>query len=190
MDSKTIYIRNMVCPRCIMAVKETLSRLEIPFSEVVLGKASLEVEKSEVDLDLLDSELRKIGFELIRDKKRMLVAQTKALIVDYIHHSGELDMKINFSDYLSRELGKDYSLISSVFSELENTTVEKYIIAQKIERVKELLSYNELNLSEIAYQLNYSSVQHLSNQFKKVTGLTPSQYKKQQIQGRKTLDAI
>ncbi len=190
MDSKIIYIRNMVCPRCIMAVKETLNRLNIPFSEVILGRATLEVEKSEIDQDLLDSELRKIGFELIRDKNRMLVAQTKALIVDYIHHSGDLDMKINFSDYLSGKLGKDYSLISSVFSELENTTVEKYIIAQKIERVKELLSYNELNLSEIAYQLNYSSVQHLSNQFKKVTGLTPSQYKKQQIKGRKTLDEV
>jgi len=190
MDSKTLYIRNMVCPRCVSAVKETLTKLEIPYTNVVLGKAEVEVDKSELDLDKLDQELRKIGFELIRDKNRKLVAEVKALIVDYIHHSGELDLKINFSDYLAEKIGKDYSVITSVFSELEDTTIEKYIIAQKIERVKELLSYNELTLSEISYQMNYSSVQHLSNQFKKITGKTPSQYKKQDIQGRKTLDMV
>ncbi len=190
MDSKTLFIRNMVCPRCVTAVKDTLTKLEIPFSEVVLGKASINIDKSEVNLDLLDKELRKIGFELIRDKNRQLVAEVKALIVSYIHHSGELDLKINFSDYLAEKVGKDYSIITSIFSEWENTTIEKYIIAQKIERVKELLSYNELTLSEISYQLNYSSVQHLSNQFKKLTGKTPSQYKKQEVQGRQTLDMV
>ena len=190
MDSNTLYIRNMVCPRCVSAVKEALTKFEIPFSEVVLGKAVIDVDKSEIDQELLDEELRKIGFELIRDKNRKLVAEVKALIIDYIHHSGELDMKINFSNYLSEKVGKDYSVITSVFSELENTTIEKYIIAQKIERVKELLSYKELTLSEISYQMNYSSVQHLSNQFKKITGKTPSQYKKQDIQGRKTLDMV
>ena len=96
MDSKTLYIRNMVCPRCVSAVKETLTKLEIPYTNVVLGKSEIEVEKSELDLDKLDQELRKIGFELIRDKNRKLVAEVKALIVDYIHHSGELDLKINF----------------------------------------------------------------------------------------------
>ncbi len=190
MDSKTLFIRNMVCPRCVTAVKDTLTKLEIPFSEVVLGKASINIDKSEVNQDLLDEELRKIGFELIRDKNRQLVAEVKALIVSYIHHSGELDLKINFSDYLAEKVAKDYSIITSIFSELENTTIEKYIIAQKIERVKELLSYNELTLSEISYQLNYSSVQHLSNQFKKLTGKTPSQYKKQEVQGRQALDMV
>ncbi len=190
MDSKTLYIRNMVCPRCISAVKETLTKLEIPFTEVVLGKALINIEKSTINQDLLDQELRKIGFELIRDKNRKLVAEVKALIVNYIHHSSEQDLKINFSNYLTEKIGKDYSVITSIFSEMENTTIEKYIIAQKIERVKELLTYNELTLSEIAFQLNYSSVQHLSNQFKKITGKTPSQYKKQDIQVRKTLDMV
>jgi len=180
----------MVCARCVTAVKDTLTKLEIPFSEVVLGKASINIDKSEINRDLLDKELRSIGFELIYDKKRQLVAEVKALIVSYIHHSGELDMKINFSNYLSDKIGKDYSSITNIFSELENTTIEKYIIAQKIERVKELLSYDELTLSEISYQLNYSSVQHLSSQFKKLTGKSPSQYKKQNIKIRQTLDKV
>jgi len=190
MDSKTLFIRNMVCPRCITAVKDTLIKLEIPFSEVVLGKVNITIDKSEVSFDLLDKELRKIGFELIRDKNRQLVAEVKALIISYIHHSDELNIKINFSDYITKKVGKDYSTVTSIFSDLENTTIEKYIIAQKIERVKELLTYNELTLSEISYQLNYSSVQHLSNQFKKRIGITPSQYKKQKIKNRQPLDDI
>ena len=190
MNSKALYIRNMVCPRCVTAVEDTLSKLNIPYSEVVLGKATIEIDKAEIDLDNLDSELQKIGFELINDKNRELVSRIKALIISYIHHSDNMDMKINFSDYIAKEIGKDYSFISSIFSKMESTTIEKYIIAQKIERVKELLSYDEHTLSEIAYQLSYSSVQHLSNQFKKITGKTPSQYKKQDIQGRKTLDVV
>jgi len=180
----------MVCPRCITAVEKTLTDLKIPFSQVVLGQATINIDKALINLDLLDEELKKIGFELIRDKNQQLVAEVKALIVSYIHHSGEMDMKINFSDYISEKTGRDYSYISAVFSELQKITIEKYIIAQKIERVKELLSYNELTLSEIAYQLNYSSVQHLSNQFKKTTGKSPSQYKKQDVLGRKTLDKV
>jgi len=190
MDSKTLFIKNMVCPRCVTAVEDTLSKLKIPYSKVVLGQAKINVVKSEINQDLLDEELRKIGFELIRDKNKQLVAEVKALIVSYIHHSDEMDMKVNFSEYIAEKIGKDYSVITAIFSEHQNTTIEKYIISQKIERVKELLSYNELTLSEIAYQLNYSSVQHLSNQFKKIIGQTPSQYKKQEIIGRKSLDNI
>jgi len=180
----------MVCPRCVAAVKETLGNLGIPYSEVVLGRVSLDIETKSIDMDLLDLELRKIGFELIRDKKDILVSQVKALIVNYIHHSGETDMKINFSDYITSKVGKDYSAISKLFSERENTTIEKYIIAQKIERVKELLSYDDLTLSEISYQMGYSSVQHLSGQFKKLVGKTPSQYKKQGVHSRKNLDSV
>ncbi len=190
MDSKTLFIKNMVCPRCVTAVEGTLSKLKIPYSKVVLGQAKINIDKSEINQDLLDEELRKIGFELIRDKNKQLVAEVKALIVSYIHHSDEMDMKVNFSEYIAEKIGKDYSLITAIFSEHQNTTIEKYIISQKIERVKELLSYNELTLSEIAFQLNYSSVQHLSNQFKKMIGQTPSQYKKQEIIGRKYLDNI
>ncbi len=180
----------MVCPRCIMAVEQILTKLNIPFLEVVLGKAIVEIPESEIDFKLLDKELKTIGFELIHDTNHQLIDQVKSIIVDYIHHSDGENLKINFSDYLSYKTGKNYSQISKVFSETENMTVEKFIILQKIEKVKELISYGDLNFSEIAYRLNYSSVSHLSKQFKKVTGFTLSEYKKSNKENRNSLDNI
>ena len=179
MSLRTIFIKNMVCPRCITAVEETLTKLNISYTEVKLGEVI--VGDKEIDYDILDKELRKIGFELIQDKSQIIVERIKTLIIDFIHHNEAESLKLNFSQYLSQKLNRDYSSLSSVFSEKENLTIEKYIILQKLERVKELISYGELNFSEIAFKVNYSSVSHLSRQFKKHFGVTLSAY--QDIEG-------
>ena len=178
----------MVCQRCISAVEETLTKLNISYTEVKLGEAR--VNSSNIDFARLNKELETIGFEIIQDKSVQTVERAKALIIDYIHHSKEENLKMNFSDYLAEEIGKDYSYVSKKFSEIENLTIEKFIILQKIERVKELISYNDLNFSEIAFQLNYSSVAHLSKQFKQTTGITLSSYKKEKEKDRSTLDKL
>jgi len=188
MAQTVIHIKNMVCPRCISAVKDTLSQLNIPYSEVKLGEAIIETK--EIDFDLLDIELKKIGFELIQDKNQKIAEQIKALIIDLIHHSDDTDLKTNLSDFLSTKLNKNYTLLSKVFSEYEGLSIEKYYILQKIEKVKELITYGELTFSEIAYRLNYSSLSHLSKQFKSVTDKTLSAYKKDYSSHRKTLDQL
>lgn len=173
-----------------MTVKQTLEKLHIPYSEVVLGKAVVNAGIDEIDTELLDRELRSAGFELIKDKKLQLVEKVKNIIVEYIHYSEDMDLKVNFSDFLSEKLHKDYSYISGTFSDIEGITIEKYIILQKIEKVKELISYDNLNFSEIAFRLNYSSIAHLSGQFKQVTGLTLSEYRKAADKKRTSLDKI
>ena len=178
----------MVCPRCVMAVEQTLSKLNIPYTEVVLGMATVDAEN--IDLDKLDEELKAIGFELIRDEKKVLVEQIKTLIINLVHHSDNQELKENLSDYISSELNKEYSFLSKLFSDNEGVSIEKYYILQKIERVKELITYGELTFSEIAYQLNYSSPAHLSKQFKDITGKTLSEYKNAKKQNRQTLDRI
>jgi len=188
MIRKSINIKNMVCPRCITAVEQTLSKLKITYIEVKLGKAIVTTDN--IDYSTLDTELRKIGFEIIQNKNQKIVEQIKTLIVDLIHHNKGDDLKINFSEYLSKKTEYDYSYLSNVFSETENATIEKYIILQKIERVKELINYNELNFSEIAFNLNYSSASHLSKQFKKITGFTLSDYKKAKAEERNTIDNL
>jgi len=190
MPETTIFIKNMVCDRCIMSVKQILDKLDMPWSCVELGRAKVNLDSGQINYELLDKELKAIGFELIRDKNQLLVEKVKNLIIEYIHHNEGEQLKINFSDYLSDELGKDYSYISSSFSKSENMTIEKFIILQKIERVKELVSYDELNFSEIAFKVNYSSVAHLSKQFKSVTGMTLSQYKATQHKERNQLDKV
>ena len=178
----------MVCPRCIMAVEQTLTKLHIPFVEVKLGEAILKTENP--DYHQLDEALKEIGFELIRDKNKIILEQVKTTIIEYIHHNEGDGLKINFSDYLSQTIGKDYSSLSNLFSEKEGITIEKYIILQKIERVKELISYQQLNFSEIAFKLNYSNSSHLSAQFKKVTGMTLSEYRKGKSGNRDFIDKI
>lgn len=178
----------MVCPRCITAVEQTLSKLNITFIKVKLGEAIVTTDN--IDYSTLDKELKAIGFEIIQNKNRKIVEQVKTLIVDLIHHNQADDLKINISEYLNKKLGYEYSYISNIFSNEEDTTIEKFIILQKIERVKELIEYNELSFSEIAYLLNYSSPAHLSKQFKDITDLTLSEYKKQKNKERKTLDNI
>lgn len=178
MPEERIFIKNMVCPRCIRVVKEELENVGIDVLNISLGEALIKYKNdSEVDKSLIKSTLQQAGFDLLDDRKLKTIEKVKGVIIDLIHRS-EISPHQNFSEIIAKEIGKDYHSISTLFSSLENITIEKYIIHQKIERVKELLFYNELSLSEIAFKLSYSSVAHLSTQFKQTTGMTPSQFKK------------
>ncbi len=184
-----LYIKNMVCGRCIKVVREELSKLGIEYNSVQLGEVELAEPVENEKLEKLRSALLENGFELIDDSKTKLIEKVKTLIIQSIYQSNKPE-EINYSDYLSKETGKPYTALSALFSSVENTTIEKFIIAQKIERAKELLVYGELTLSEIAYRLGYSSSQHLSNQFKKITGFTPSYFKELKEQKRLFIDKI
>ena len=189
MSCEKIYIKNMVCDRCKMVVKSELEKLGIKPVNIELGEVTLDKPLDEGQKLLVQNALTPLGFELIDDKKSRLIEHIKTLIIELVHHNNN-KLKINLSDYLSDKLHLDYNYISNLFSEIEGTTIEKYIIAQKIEKVKELLVYDELTLSEIAFRLNYSSTAHLSSQFKKVTGLTPSHFKTIKTNKRKPLDKV
>ena len=180
----------MVCNRCIKVVREEFDNLNIEIEEIELGKVSVASPLDNNQIENIRAVLNENGFELIDDKKSQIIDRIKTLIIEHVHYSTENESTINSSDFISREIGYDYSYLSNLFSSVEGITIEKYIINQKIEKVKELLVYNELSLKEIAYQLGYSSVQHLSNQFKKVTGLTPSHFKKLKENKRKPLDEV
>jgi len=166
----------MVCIRCKMVVKAELEKLGLHYIVVELGEAEIMESISAEQHDQFKEALLKSGLELLDDKKSVLIQKIKNVIVELIHYSEE-PLAINFSDHLSQKLNHNYTYLANLFSEVQGTTIEKFIIAHKIERVKELLVYNELNLTEIAYLMHYSSVAHLSAQFKKVTGLTPSHFK-------------
>ena len=171
-----LYIKNMVCGRCKMVVKSIFEIMGIIPLSVELGVVELENDIQDVEKQELLKSLRGFGFDLIDDKKSKTIDKIKTLIIDVVQNKNN-DLKINLSDYISQELHQDYNTLSNLFSEVENTTIEKYFINQKIEKVKELIIYDELSLSEIAYSLNYSSVSHLSNQFKKITGFSPTYFK-------------
>lgn len=179
----------MVCNRCIKAVQNELDKLGLETKNIKLGEVTLENEPTPEEKKKLDNALTPLGFEIIDDKKSRIIEQTKNIIIDIVHYQDN-NTKTNLSDMLSSQLHHDYNYLSNLFSEIEGTTIEKYFIAQKIEKVKELLVYDELSLSEIAFRLNYSSVAYLSNQFKKVTGLTPSHFKKIREDKRKPLDEV
>ena len=185
----TLFIKNMVCNRCIMVVQNELDKLGLAVKNIKLGEVTLDKEPTAEEKDKLDKALVLLGFELIDDKKSRIIEKIKNIIIELVHHQNN-DAKTNLSDVLSSQLHHDYNYLSNLFSEIEGTTIEKYFIAQKIEKVKELLVYDELSLSEIAFRLNYSSVAYLSNQFKKVTGLTPSYYKQIRDDKRKPLDKV
>lgn len=172
-----------------MVVKNELEHIGYKPTHLILGEVELDREINNAEKETINNHLQTFGFELIDDKKSRLIGQIKSLIIDLVHHQNS-ELKANLSDLLSGKLQHDYTYLSNLFSEVEGTTIEKYFIAQKIEKVKELLVYDELSLSEIAFQLNYSSVAHLSNQFKKVTGLTPSHFKNIIIDKRKPLDEV
>ncbi len=171
-----LYIKNMVCSRCKMVVKSVFENMGIIPLSVELGVVELENDIQEAEKQELLKSLRGFGFDLIDDKKSKTIDKIKTLIIDVVQNKNN-DLKINLSDYISQELHQDYNTLSNLFSEVENTTIEKYFMNQKIEKVKELIIYDELSLSEIAYSLNYSSVSHLSNQFKKITGFSPTYFK-------------
>lgn len=188
-----LFIRNMVCNRCVTVVKQELERLGLHPQRVTLGEVMLtENNISTEKLKELDASLAGFGFERIDDRKGRVVESVKNKIISLIHHSDQLHLKLNWSAILSEEVNYEYSYISGLFSSIQGITLEQYIIKQKIEKVKELLFYDELNLSEIADRLGYSSVAHLSSQFKKVTGFTPSELKKarEMVSGRRPLDSI
>ncbi|HAP35683.1 MAG TPA: AraC family transcriptional regulator [Bacteroidetes bacterium] len=180
LKSQKLYIKNMVCDRCIRVVRDELQLLGHDVRYVELGEVELGNTLKQNEMDRVKSMLQKNGFELIEDKNGKTIEAIKMAIIQLVHHNHNAEpMKLKYSDYIAKKVGKDYHSLSTLFSSVENVTIEHYIIKQKIERVKELLKYDDRSLSEIAYVLNYSSVQHLSNQFKTITGFTPSQFKKQ-----------
>ncbi len=182
-----IYIKNMVCIRCKMVVKEELFNLGIQHAIVELGEVDLLSPFTAEMHERLKARLIKFGLELMDDKKSVLIQRIKNVIVDLVHYSEE-PLVVNFSVFLAEKLQHDYTYMANLFSEVQGTTIEKFIISHKIERVKELLVYNELNLTEIAFLMHYSSVAHLSAQFKKVTGLTPSYFKQMKDKRRSMLE--
>lgn len=183
-----LFIKNMVCPRCISAVELTLKNMNIEPLYVNLGEIKLANELNEVQQLELANNLNTLGFELLDDNKKQLIVKIKSIIIDHIHQQN--DVKFAFPELLADQLNKEYSALSKLFSSTEGITIEQFVILQKIEKVKELLVYNEMTLSEIAFKLGYSSVAHLSSQFKKNIGLTPSQFKQQGLNSRKPLDAL
>ncbi len=190
MNKKTLYIKNMVCARCIKVVKEELEKLNLNVENIILGEVVVSSTK-----DINENKIREVlelnGFELIDDNQAKIVEKIKVIVIELIQKQSEDQLiNIHFSDYISERINKSYQYISSLFSSHEGVTLETYIINQKIEKVKELLIYNELSLTEISYRLGYSSVQHLSSQFKKITGLTPSQFKNLREKRRKPLDKV
>jgi AraC-like DNA-binding protein len=179
----------MVSNRCKIAVKEELKRLGLHFIVVDLGEVEVMEDIAPEQREQLRLALLEIGFELMDDKRAVLVERIKNVIIDMVHYSDEV-IKIIFSDYLSEKLGHDYTYMSNLFSEVQGTTIEKFIINHKVERIKELIIYGELNISEIAWKMNYSSVAHMSNQFKKVTGLTPSHFKQLKVKRRTPIEEV
>ena len=184
-----LHIKNMVCSRCKIVVKSVFENMGINPVSVDLGEVELKNNISENQKNELLKNLRTFGFDLIDDRKSKTIDKIKTLIIDLVQNKNN-DLKTNLSEYLFQELNQDYNTLSNLFSEVENTTIEKYFINQKIEKVKELIIYDELSLSQIAYSLNYSSVSHLSNQFKKVTGFSPTHFKNIKTIKRKQIEDL
>lgn len=184
-----IHIKNMVCLRCKMAVQSILDDLYISYSSIELGEIKISKPLKNPQKETLSKRLKELGFELLESEKSAVIAKTKALIIEQLHHSSD-KLKINFSDYLAKETNQDYAYLSRLFSTIEGITIEKFITKQKIERIKEQIFYNEKTLSEIAFEMNYSSVAYLSTQFKKETGMTPTEFKKTAYPKLKNLDKV
>lgn len=174
----TLYIKNMVCPRCIKVVREELTKLDLDVRNVVLGEVEVGGDAKTLPAEKIRRVLHENGFELIEDKRVKVIEKIKHAVLKLVQNDYEKNpIRLKDSEFIAQEVGQDYHSLSTLFSSVEGITVEHYIILQKIERVKELLKYGELSLSEIAYTMGYSSVAHVSNQFKKVTGMTPSRFK-------------
>jgi AraC-like DNA-binding protein len=184
-----LFIKYMVSIRCKMIVKDALKKMDLHYINVDLGEAEIMEEITPQQREQLKRTLLCAGLELMDDKKAILISKIKGVIIEMVHYMDE-PIKTNFSDYLTEKLNYDYTYLANIFSEVTGITIEHFIIAHKIERAKELLIYDELNLTEIAYKLNYSSVAHLSTQFKKVTGLTPTFFKQLKSKKRSTLEHL
>ena len=179
----------MVSNRCKMAVKEALRKFDLHFIVVDLGEVEIMENISAEQQEQLKADLLDSGLELMDDKRSVLIERIKNVIIEMVHHTDEM-IKVNFSDFLSEKLNYDYTYLANLFSEVQGTTIEQFIISHKVERIKELIIYGELNISEIAWKMNYSSVAHLSNQFKKVTGLAPSHFKQLKDKRRSPIEEI
>jgi AraC family transcriptional regulator len=184
-----LYIKNMVCHRCKLVVQSELEKLQLHPLSVDLGEVTLQEELKDDQVAAVKEALEKVGFELIDDRKSRLIEKIKNVVINLVHHNSE-PAHHKYSEIISGELHYDYPYLSRLFTEVEGITIEQYIIQQKIEKVKEYLVYDELSLSQIAFNMGYSSVAHLSAQFKKITGLTPSQFKALQTKNRKPLDQV
>jgi AraC-like DNA-binding protein len=190
MNHTTLYIKNMVCNRCIRVVREEMERAGYGVADIELGRVEILHEDEEIDRENIARVLEENGFELLEDKNKKLVDVVKTAIISKIHHGDIADEKIVWSEYLAEKTGHDYKYLSRLFSTLEGVTIEHYVILQKVEKVKELIVYNDLSLSEIAWKLGYSSVAHLSGQFKSITGMTPSAFKDLGVHHRQPLDSV
>jgi AraC family transcriptional regulator len=187
----TLYVKNMVCDRCIRVVRDELEALKLDIRSVVLGEVVVAGTARDLPVDRIRKVLEENGFELIEDRRAKTIEQLKLAVLKLVREENKGESRaVKQSEYLSRELGLDYHYLSKLFSSVENITLEHYVILQRIELAKELLKYGELTLSEIAYRLGYSSVQHLSNQFKSVTGFTPTAFKKQTSNVRRPIDKV
>ena len=184
-----LHLKNMVCNRCIFVVKSELEQLGHVIHSVELGEVILKNKISEKDKSIIANKLETFGFEILNDSNSKIIEKIKNILIDLVQNKNN-DINITLSDYLIQNLHQDYSKLSNLFSYVEGISIEKYFINLKIEKVKELIVYDELSLSEIANFLNYSSVSHLSNQFKKVTGFSPSYFKKIKESKRKELDQL
>ena len=191
MSSKAnhLFIKNMVCNRCIMTVENILNQNSIAFTSVSLGEVELERKLSAEETKAIDADLQKVGFELIDKRVNKIIEDIKQAVLEYLN-LGMDSQNLKLSSFITKNIPYDYSYLSDLFSSVEGKTIEQYFILQRIEKVKELLVYDQLSLTEISYQTGFSSVHHLSSQFKKVTGLTPSHFKKIGIERRKALDQL
>ncbi len=184
-----IYIKNMVCDRCKSSVEDILNELKLPYNDIKLGEVSLNNHLEVSEKKQLSTRLQQAGFELLEDRDSQLINKIKSEVISFVQNAQDYTDH-TLSGHLSVHLNKEYSSLSKLFSTVEGRTIEQYYIQQRIEKVKELLIYDELTLSEIGFKLGYSSVAHLSAQFKKITGMTPSAFKKLGVSGRKKLDEV
>ena len=184
-----IFIKNMVSNRCKMLVMAELEKLELEYNTITLGEVELNENPAVIKIEELKTALLKWDFELLDNRKAILVERIKTVIIEMVHIANKFP-DTNYSEYLSKQLLHDYTYLSNIFSEVENITIEHFIIFHKIEKVKELLMYDEYNITEIAAMLHYSNVAHLSNQFKKITGFTPTFFKAMKNKSRTPLDDL
>jgi len=184
-----LYIKYMVSDRCKMAVKEILKNLGIHVIQVELGVVEILNELPDNTILQLKNALLPLGFELIEDRRAILIERIKNTVIEMVHHSDDM-LKVNFSDYLSEKMNYDYTYLANIFSEVQGTSIEHFIITHKVERIKEFIIYDELSITEIAYKMNYSSLAHLSGQFKRITGLTPSYFRKLKLKRLEPIENI
>jgi len=188
--SKTLYIKYMVCKCCIRIIKQEFDKYDIAIKRIILGEAEISYDNEKVDDNRIEKILNENGFELVVNKEKILVEQIKTAVIELVHYANNMNSIIRNSDYLVEKLGYSYQHLSSIYTKYENNTLEKYIILHKIEKVKEMIEYGELTLSEIAFAMGYSSVQYLSTQFKNITGISVTDYKKTSNHERKAINEI